>query len=289
MLKGFIVSAVVAGQICAAAYACDMQGKTGIVAENNLYIPVDAKSISTITIEKFNSILDRVEALYAPVLKARGKTLIIERNWTDGTVNAYAEQNGNDWSISMFGGLARHSTITEDGFALVACHELGHHIGGAPKIAGDPDEWASNEGQADYFGNSKCLRNYMKDDDNAAIVARMTVDALVQKKCEANFHNENDIAICIRGAMAGMSLGNLFKVLARSTKPLSFSTPDRTVVTRTDDNHPASQCRLDTYFAGAICEKDFNLPVSETDVNVGYCTTRDGYTDGVRPRCWFKP
>ena len=33
----------------------------------------------------------------------------------------------------MFGGLAGHETITTDAFALVACHELGHHIGGAQR------------------------------------------------------------------------------------------------------------------------------------------------------------
>ncbi len=290
MLKGFIVLGVLASQLFLAAYACDMQGKSGIVEENNLYIPVGAKSLSTITVEKFNSILDRVTALYAPVIAAKGKTFVIERKWDDGTVNAYAQQSGNTWTISMFGGLARHDTITEDGFALVACHELGHHIGGAPKkFSWYGTAWASNEGQADYFGTSKCIRNYMKNDNNADIVARMKVDEAVQTKCEANFHNENDIAICVRAAMAGLSLGNLFKALARSTTPLSFTTPDTHVVAKTDDNHPAAQCRLDTYFAGSICEKEWTLPVSDTDANVGYCTTRDGATDGVRPLCWFKP
>jgi len=290
MLKGFIMSAVVAGQLFASVYACDITGKSGIVEENNLYIPVGAKSLSTITKDKFNSILDKVEALYTPILKARGKTFVISRNWDDGTVNAYAQQSGSTWTISMFGGLARHDTITEDGFALVACHELGHHIGGAPKkFSWSGSSWASSEGQSDYYGNSKCLRNYMKDEDNAAIVAKMEVDEHAKARCEANFHNENDIAICIRGAMAGMSLGNLFRALRRMETKLSFTTPDPAVVTRNDDNHPAPQCRLDTYFAGSICEKDFNLPVSDTDANVGFCTVRDGATEGVRPRCWFKP
>lgn len=294
MLKGIMKATLVATQLFAAVYACDMDGKTGIVEDNNLYIPVGSKSVSTITKEKFNSILDRVQKLYAPVLEARNKTLLISRNWDDGTVNAYAQQTGNTWQISMFGGLARHETITEDGFALVACHELGHHLGGAPKkYSWSGSSWASNEGQADYYGNSKCLRNYMQADDNVAVVTAMEakneVDPFAKEKCEKNFHSEGEIAICIRGAMAGLSLGNLFRALRNQTVKLSFTTPDRAVVTRTNDNHPDSQCRLDTYFAGAICDKDYKLAVSDTDANVGLCSTRDGYTEGVRPLCWFKP
>jgi len=288
MLKGFMLTGALLA--CGAAMACDMEGHSGIVEDNNLYIPANNKAIYTVSEAKFNQILDKVEGLYAPVIAAKGKTLKIERKWDDGTVNAYAQQQGSTWMVSMFGGLARHETITEDAFALVACHELGHHLGGAPKKASYfGATWASNEGQADYYGNSKCLRNYMQNDDNVAIVANMEVDEYAKEKCETNFHNEKDIAICIRGAMAGLSLGNLFRALRRLDTPLGFKTPDTSTVSRTNDNHPAPQCRVDTYFAGAICEKDFALPVSDRDADIGVCNRHDGHTDGVRPLCWFKP
>jgi len=47
-------------------------------------------------------------------------------------VNAYAsvDKQGQQF-IHMFGGLARHPLMTEDAFLLVACHEFGHHYGGA--------------------------------------------------------------------------------------------------------------------------------------------------------------
>lgn len=271
--------------------ACDQFGNTGIVEENNLYIPADTKGLYTITHEKFEEILTKVESIYKPIFKAKGKTLVIEKNWDDGTVNAYAQQNGNNWMISMFGGLARHDTITEDAFALVACHEIGHHLGGAPKKKSTfgPISWASNEGQADYWGTMKCLRKYFEKDDNQVAAAKLEMDPYASSKCHENFANAEEIAICERSAMAGLSLGNLFKALRNQTVPLKFETPDKTRVRRTNDNHPDSQCRLDTYFSGSLCEKSHNDPVSDIDANVGVCNERDNQSVGLRPYCWYAP
>ena len=87
------------------------------------------------TQETFNAVIDSVETIYAPIVAEYGGRLKVERKWDDGTANAYAQRSGSTYKVSMFGGLARHETITPDGFALVVCHEIGHHIGGAPKKA----------------------------------------------------------------------------------------------------------------------------------------------------------
>ena len=272
------------------SFACDMNGTSGIVEDNNLSIPVGAKSVGEVTEKKFNDILDRVETIYSPIIEAKGKTLSVIRKWTDATVNAYAQQTGNVWKVSMFGGLARHQAITADAFALVACHELGHHLGGFPKKKSIwSSSWASNEGQADYFGNMKCLRKYMEADDNIAIVSTMTVPAEATKRCQANFNNADDLAMCQRGAMAGLSLGNLFKALRNLTTDLKFDTPDTSVARTTNHNHPAPQCRLDTYFAGALCVKDAYEDVSDTNAVTGVCARSESHADGVRPLCWYKP
>jgi hypothetical protein len=267
------------------SFACDIDGVTGIVAENNLYIGVEDQFVGGITEADFNDAIDRAVEIYAPIFKARGKKLVVNRKWTDGTVNAYAQQRGKNWIISMFGGLARHETITKDAFATVICHELGHHIGGAPKKYGN--SWASNEGQADYWGSSKCLKKYMEKDDNISIVKDMEIDPHAKEKCEANFADAEEAASCMRGAMAGLSLGNLFKVLRRQTTPIHFTTPDSKVVTRTNHSHPDSQCRLDTYFQGSLCEVDPYTDVSRTDANVGTCNRSAGHELGVRPLCWY--
>lgn len=290
MRKGILVATMVALASVGSSIACDIHGESGIVEKNDLNIPVGAKNAGGITKEQFDSAIDKVEGIYQPIVGAKGKILEVVRNWDDGTVNAYAQQVGNTWKVSMFGGLARHETITVDGFALVVCHEVGHHLGGLPKKKSWwSSSWASNEGQADYFGTMKCLRKYMEKDDNISMMANANVPAFVTEKCESNFTNASDIAMCQRGALAGLSLGNLFRALRRLDAPLKFDTPDPAVVAQTDDNHPAPQCRLDTYFQGALCEKDHYSDVSDTDANQGVCNRVDQDTDGIRPLCWYKP
>jgi hypothetical protein len=186
----------------------------------------------------------------------------------------------------MFGGLARHPLITDDGFMGVVCHETGHHLGGAPKYNGT--EWAANEGQADYWGILKCMKRVMQNDDNATIVASMTLDTEAVTKCEMVYKSASEVALCERVAMAGKSLAMLLGDLGGNSK-VNFTTPDKKVVRRTNDAHPAAQCRLDTYFSGTLCDKSISEEVSETDPVPGTCIKKDGYKVGPRPLCWYKP
>lgn len=271
------------------ALTCTQDGREGIVPENDLKISVDAKRLGGISEETFNQMIDEAEAIYAPIISSMGGNLVIERNWTDGTVNAYAQQIGSTWKVSMFGGLARHDTITADGFSLVICHEIGHHIGGAPKkVSYWSNPWASNEGQADYFATLKCLRRIWQNEDNGAVISGMNVPAKLAETCSKNWSNSSDYAVCVRGGMAGDSVARLFAAL-RSESPSKFETPDARVVSRTDDNHPATQCRLDTYFQGALCEVSMNDDVEQNSEVTGTCHGSLGHTVGKRPLCWFKP
>ena len=271
-----------------AAIACSEDGKTGFVEENDLSIPVDSLRMGGISEEQFNSVIDRIEAIYAPIATNLGKELLIARKWNDATVNANASQSGSKWNINMYGGLARHETITEDGFALVLCHETGHLLGGAPKIAGFMSKWASNEGQADYFATLKCLRKTFLNDDNATIVAALNAPETLVNSCAKIYANSLDKNICIRNGMAGMSVADLFAAL-RNKPVAKFETPDTAVVTKTDDAQPAHQCRLDTYFQGSICDVGMNEDVSQKEEVQGTCHKSTGHTVGLRPLCWFKP
>ena len=244
--------------------------------DNNMWISVDDKNAS-MSEARFHEIIDQVGKVYAPVIEAKGKQLQFEYNWTDGTVNAYAYQEGNVWHVAMFGGLARSPEITDDGFMAVVCHELGHHLGGAPKYKGQGNTWASNEGQSDYWAMLKCMRKVLENEDNETIVANMKIDPIVTQKCDSQYNLPKENALCRRLAMAGYSLAQLLG-------GGKFSTPDRTVVQRTSDSHPASQCRLDTYFASALCTADLSVDVSDTDATVGTCMSGIG----ARPACWFK-
>jgi hypothetical protein len=267
------------------AEACDDKGKSGFMPENNMSVAVGDKAANDMTETRFNAIIDRVESVYAPIVRGKKGRLVVKRKWKDNTVNASASRLFRTWTVNMYGGLARHPDVTDDGFALVICHELGHHLGGAPKVGNLMMKWASNEGQSDYFGSLKCMRRVFGNDDNTTIISTMKVPAHAEKKCLGSWSTQADQALCIRIAMAGKSLS---KLLARSGTP-QFSTPDTSVVSRTNNTHPAGQCRLDTYFHGALCDKEVSDDVSNRDRTKGVCARTRGYREGTRPLCWYKP
>ncbi|MDZ4662346.1 MAG: hypothetical protein SGJ18_12080 [Pseudomonadota bacterium] len=245
--------------------------------ENNLKLSVNM-NFSGISEEEFTAALDKVERIYSPIFEKRDATFVVRRFWEDGTVNAYAEQNGDQWIISMFGGLARHQEVTQDGFTLVACHEIGHHIGGHPKMG-----WASNEGESDYYGTLKCLHRIWADEDSVSIVANMKIDEVAALACEKAWSKAMDVAVCKRSAMAGKGVARLLAQLGGQTMP-EFDTPDKSKTETTINYHPPAQCRMDTYFAGALCTVDFNIDVDDVDPTIGVCALGEV---GGRPRCWF--
>jgi hypothetical protein len=274
------------------ALACSEDGTGGFLPENKLRIPVNVKMDGTLTQLQFNAVIKKVETIYAPVVSSMGAKLKVIRKWTDPTVNAYADRRGAPgvWNVTMFGGLARHPSITEDGFALVICHELGHHIGGAPKKT--TNLWSSVEGESDYFAALKCLRHVFLNDNNDAVLRKMKLDTVIpdalNKACKKEWSNKADRDICIRTGMAGASVAGMFEALNQSPPP-KFDTPDKSVIKATYELHPDTQCRLDTFFQGALCEKSMNEDVSQTDEIRGACNRKTGEKIGLRPLCWFKP
>ena len=270
------------------AFACDEEGKTGIMPNNNYWIGPDMMKNSNIDEKVFNYIIDRAEKVYAPIIAKQGAKLVVERKWNDGTVNAYAFRRGNNWHVAMFGGLARHPLVTPDGFAAVVCHELGHHLAGQPK-----GSWASNEGQSDYFATLKCMRKIYYNDDNRVFFKRIYNDDYANKACAAawsNTQNPRDLAMCIRNSMAGLSLARLLNSLRRNPTPVKFDTPDTSVVSRTNHAHPQAQCRLDTYFNGSLCNISHEIDIDDArHPEKGLCRWKTGRKMGNRPKCWFKP
>ena len=257
----------------------------GFAPENNLWIPVGDKAAGGITNEEFNKIMDDVTVVYAPIVASKGGTLVFTRKWDDGTVNAYAKRIGKTWNVTMFGGLARYAKMTSDAYTYVVCHELGHHLGGAPKYKANA--WASIEGQSDYFGGLKCMKRLWASDDNVAIMNQRAVDPIVAAACEKSYANSNDVAICKRLSEAGKVLGGVLAELGKE-KAISFSTPSTVVVASMMESHPPAQCRLDTYFAAALCDKNPSDEFSDSDVLVGACNAGKDEV-GFRPLCWYKP
>lgn len=266
---------------------------------NDLHLEDRLDKIKDIDEALFNKITDEIVAKYVPLATAHGATLVARKHWADATVNAYASQTGNNWFIDMYGGLARRDEVTPDGYALVVCHELGHHFGG---YSFKGDRWAAAEGQSDYFATQACARVAWKGQKARNAAFRVDVDPTVKQKCDSAWKSREDQDLCYRVSAGGDSLAALLAALNRSPKP-KFDTPDPKVVTKTDEFHPAAQCRLDTYFHGALCTKSFDMKVipgkahpsgqgstqAEAIAAANSCMTAQGFQLGARPRCWFKP
>lgn len=267
------------------AHDCTSEG--GIVGDNHFKISEDDKSKSTITRQQFNAVIKRIKTYYTPIIKARGAFFKISGSWSDDTVNAGAIREGRYWRVKIFGGIARHPLMTLDGLLLVGCHEVGHHMGGAPRYLMNSD-WASNEGQSDYWASLKCMRNLLKDEDHTKILSTIEVDPLVEANCSMVYPNLNEKNLCIRISYASLSLARVLGSLRGNTN-IHFNTPDPQIVIKTYDHHPIGQCRLDTYFQGALCDRPMTEEVSRNDPTIGTCHVGSGHQLGLRPRCWYVP
>jgi len=262
--------------------------ENGFLPPNDLYIPVGIKSEGGISQDQFNAVIDKVEKIYSSRVLWKLQKLSIIRKWDDGTVNAFAFRVGPFRQVLMYGGLARHSKMTRDGFAMVLCHELGHHLGGAPKNKSVPVIGGlTNEGQSDYFAALKCMREFLQDEDNEGFVAKTDIPSSVKDKCESAHNRKFDSSICIRTVMASTSVLDMMVSLGGRPYDLDLFDQDQVISTR--HKHPDSQCRMDTFLAGSICEVNYKEDVDQKDETVGTCNESTGHKTGLRPRCWFAP
>jgi hypothetical protein len=135
-------------------------------------------------------------------------------NWTDDTVNAFASREGNRQVVTLYGGLIRHPYMQLEGVGLVLAHEIGHHLGGAPRYPGIP--WASCEGQADYWGSKIAMR-------------KVWWGAYAVEQLEKGSQQVYNLFAY------GLQAGNLMTIDNHKPKAAGLCT------------HPPAQCRLDTY------------------------------------------
>lgn len=266
------------------AIACD----DGFVKNNNLQIPVNSLFAGDMTETQYKSTLNHFEQFFGPMVDSEHRAeLQIIISWSSNTVNAYAERDDDNWIITVYGGLARHKAITVDGLNLVLCHELGHHLGGYPKKS--TNKWSSAEGQADYYGTMKCLRRLWEKEDNVKIVRTLSIPNKVKEECSKAYSNKNEQSLCMRMSLAGKSVALMIQDLDHDSIEPKFETPDELIVRSMNYMHPYAQCRLDTFFNGAICRVSEKLEFDNDDETQGSCHAKNGDQTGLRPRCWFVP
>lgn len=268
--------------------------EASILPENNLHLYDNPSIERRVSKSEFDDIIDKAEDYYRPIIESHGGEFIMNRYWRASTVNATAERKEDEWIVNMYGGMARRPEMTKDGFMLVVCHEIGHHLAGFPQY----DEWAAVEGQSDFFASHVCAKNMWKDEQNKNAEFETKVHNTPKLKCNEAYETAEERHLCYRTAVAGEALASLLAALSRTELP-SFLTPDPTVARRTQRSHPNAQCRLDTYIAGALCVTefdDFYIPGnvgsrrdSELDQLKYSCSqTRQEHIFSARPKCWYK-
>lgn len=206
--------------------------------------------------------------------------------------------------VRISGGLARRPELTQDGFTLIVCHELGHHLGGFAFSPPDPliGVWAATEGQSDYFATQVCARKLWAQDFSINAEFRKTAKPIVLSLCNQVWSGANDQDLCYRVLTASESVITTMAALMGKPVP-QMDTPDTSVVSQTESKHPAIQCRLDTSVQGALClarhdervipgrkipSGEFSLEAEQAAV-ANSCMASSGYSQGLRPKCWFKP
>lgn len=205
--------------------------------------------------QEFHSLIDRFEQAFESEVGDHGKKLIIKRYWDSPKVNAYAYRKPGIYGIKVYGGLYRFANLQRDGFSLILCHELGHHLAGPPIKKND---WSSFEGQADYWSTHKCLKKLWRYEE-----AQINTNSKIESLCQSR----QDTHLCERIIQASLHVSTLFG----KDLPSLFK-KDPTKVKYSYPYHLKSQCRLDTFISGALCDKN-------------YCESEEG----AKPRCWFNP
>jgi hypothetical protein len=233
-----------------------------------------------VTEDDFNLAMDAAIEIYTPILNKLGLNLTIEGDYYDETVNAYCSRNGDDVTVKMFGGLAKQPLMTLEGFALVICHELGHAVAGRPLYSNN--DWASVEGQSDYFATAACARKMF--DPNSPINYRV-LELMRRKNPKQPTNCANlkgaDKQVCEMSMSGGLSLGSVLADLNDEATP-RYETPSKVVVSKTMESHPPAQCRVDSYKAGFLCQKNWNdsiIPTTKGQETAVNCE---------RPKCWYK-
>ena len=282
----------------AALSVCSLSAQASILPPNDLDKEDNLEMIANMTQKEFKEIINGVISFYNEPAANQGAKIKVNAMWDNSTVNASAQQMGSSWVINMYGGLARRPEVTPDGFAMVVCHELGHHFAG---FAFKGSSWAANEGQADYFATHACARRVWGKQKEVNASFRTQVGQFEKSKCDEAYSVQDDRDLCYRTTAAGLSLATLLSKLGNSGEP-RFETPDDNKVARTNDNHPAAQCRLDTYFQAALCGTPFDPMVipaknhprgqgsldAEKEAAKYTCTELDSKAFGLRPTCWFR-
>ncbi|MGI4992821.1 hypothetical protein ACRXCV_09340 [Halobacteriovorax sp. GFR7] len=186
---------------------------------------------------EFREVIESVLSIYDQKLP-QGKNRQVDINWESKTLNASVGYKRHSESVrfSFHGEFVRKNKLSKDAFALIACHEVGHIIGGYPKVM--PTQKYSSEAQSDYFATNECLKKYFVANSAENVdISGISSEKLSQCK---------DDKLCLRGLGAIRDASVIYPGSDINAKSDHISK-----VTIFND-YPQNQCRVDTLKAGLL-------------------------------------
>ncbi len=178
-----------------------------------------------IGIVDFYNVPVKVISLFSDSLKKIQANVVLDAQWESPYFGAGIAYYDNYFYMRIFGGTTRVEGMSLDAYAALACHELGHIIGGAPYQTILGAEWSSSEGQADFFAASVCLPKYFLQKN----IPASAIASLVEK---AGYEMLNSVA----------PYGSQKELPILRHTPLSFQTPETLI-----NLYPSLQCRYETF------------------------------------------
>ena len=206
---------------------------------------------------------------YAPVVAHKYHAILeLKELWHDfggafKVDSAQKPMGEHRFVITLTGKIPHNPHMNADGYAIVACHEIGHIVGGSPYQNRSLTMWSAVEGQADYYATNECMWHYVKRTKNDTPFPKKLLDEQSTGLCHAFYaHNQEKLEGCLRIISGILAFKDYFNSTTSYANPVSLALYDPKVVNETLNKYPSNQCRIDTMIAGLL-----NLE---------------------KPRCWYK-
>jgi hypothetical protein len=206
-------------------------------------------------------------------------TLNWQFDWSQPYLGAGSTLYNNMFSIMLWGGFVRAPQSNFEVIALTLCHEVGHYLGGSPKqkINSPTGDWASSEGQADWFATQSCLPlvfDYFKKNNLQSL--NFIYPTLTKKICLQldPYLDVQQLEKCQWLVGSSAQFGKFIQLhFAKdiAVPSLEQSAPEKPQETLYS-TYPSLQCRVDTLKQGSLCAASSLIQKKSA------C---------IRPSCWF--
>lgn len=200
-------------------------------------------------------------------------------DWQQTYLGAGTTYYQNTFTIMLLGGMVRAPGSNFSLIAFTLCHEVGHYLGGHPKqrFSGeDEDDWASAEGQADWFAAHSCLpkvyRYFKKHKPERLIEVSYLTEAL--PFCSSYSAHADLCQWMLSAGLGFVRFAHYYYERQSPLVSLAFEASERPIET-VRSAYPSLQCRLDTAKQGTYCALE----------SLGY---KNINSQCQRPACWYR-